>query len=187
EGRVVGEIKAQAIGAHKRAFLLRVIAEHLSERPMDQMCRRMVATSGAAALGINGQLSRSFVESTGNELSPMNNEPRDRSLSVLDAQRRHTSQQGYAGTNLPAAIAINTSARCNDFNVCRLCATRIDRIHQLAVVDQRHNRGFICVAVVPGKDDFFTRYQLKSLPVHRLDRAPSPTLRREPAHVPGFL
>ncbi len=58
EGGAVGEVEAQAIGGHQRAFLRDVGAERVPERPVQEVRGRVVATNVVAALGVDGELDR---------------------------------------------------------------------------------------------------------------------------------
>ncbi len=55
-GREVGEVEAQALGGHERALLGDVRAQDLTQRPVEEVGRRVVPADGVAALGIDGQL-----------------------------------------------------------------------------------------------------------------------------------
>ena len=54
----MAEIEAQAVGRDERALLGHVIAEHLAQRLVQEMGRRMVGAHGGAALVIDDQLQR---------------------------------------------------------------------------------------------------------------------------------
>ena len=54
----MAEVEAQAVGRHERALLGHVIAEHLAQRLVQQMGRRVVGADGRAALVIDDQLQR---------------------------------------------------------------------------------------------------------------------------------
>ena len=58
----VAEVKTQAVGGHERAFLLYVLAQHLTQRIMEDMRRSMVAHDRSAALSIH--LSGEFAGDT---------------------------------------------------------------------------------------------------------------------------
>ena len=54
----VAEVEAQAVGRDERALLGDVIAEHLAQRLVQEMRRRMVGADGRAARVIDGEFER---------------------------------------------------------------------------------------------------------------------------------
>ena len=50
DGREVGEVEAQTVGADPRALLLHVITQHLAKRPVEDVRRSVVPTDRSAAL-----------------------------------------------------------------------------------------------------------------------------------------
>ncbi len=58
EGLGMREVEAQAFGPDERALLRHVRAEHVLERRVQEMRRRVIGARGAALLGIDAQLDR---------------------------------------------------------------------------------------------------------------------------------
>ena len=54
--RVVAEVEAQAVGRDQRARLLHVLAEHLAQRPVQDVGAGVVAADGVAPLGVDGRV-----------------------------------------------------------------------------------------------------------------------------------
>ena len=54
----MAEIEPQAVRRHERSLLRHVVAEHLAQRLVQQMGRRVVGAHGGAALVIDDQLQR---------------------------------------------------------------------------------------------------------------------------------
>ncbi len=54
EGVGRAEVEAQAVGVDQRALLLHVLAEHLAQRPVQDVGAGVVATDGVAALDVDG-------------------------------------------------------------------------------------------------------------------------------------
>ena len=54
----MGEVKAQPLGIHQRAFLADMAAQHALERGMQQMGGAMIGAGGAAAFAVHLQVHR---------------------------------------------------------------------------------------------------------------------------------
>ena len=54
----MAEVEAQAVGRHERALLGDVIAEHLAQRLVQKMRRRVVGADRRAALAVDDELRR---------------------------------------------------------------------------------------------------------------------------------
>ena len=52
----VGEVEAQPLGVHQRAFLLDMIAQHLAQGRMHQVGRGVIERRGAAPIGVDPRL-----------------------------------------------------------------------------------------------------------------------------------
>ncbi len=89
EGPVVGEVEAEHVGADARALLLRVLAEHGAEGPVEDVGGRVVAARGAAR-GVVDQQRHLVADGEGAlaDHALVDHQARDRLLRVadLDAQ-----------------------------------------------------------------------------------------------------
>ena len=55
----VGEVEAQTVGADERALLLRLLAEHRAQRPVEEVRRRVVAPRRRAARVVDLEVTAS--------------------------------------------------------------------------------------------------------------------------------
>ena len=89
----VAEVEAQPVGRHQRALLLDVVAEHLAQRPVQDVGAGVVAADGVAALAVDAARRPSWPGL-------------DR---ALDAPRRVAVQAGQAvgGVDAPRAVPVS--------------------------------------------------------------------------------
>ena len=101
------EVEAQPIGRDQRAFLRDVIAEHLHERVIEQVCRRLVRADLLAARVVDLELDRvADCERAGLDLADQDERVTARLLGVVDPDLRAPRQDDACVADLAAGLGV---------------------------------------------------------------------------------
>ena len=152
---VVAEVETQPLGRHHRAGLLHVVAEHLAQRPVQQMCAGVVAAGGVALLDVDLRACDLIpLDGAADEGADVAHQTghRIRRVSDVDLSRGRENRSRVA--DLAAGLGVERCAVEEHF----YAGFGLDHIHDLRVVDLVHvvaeehrgADGVLDVAVSPG-------------------------------------
>ncbi len=129
------EVEAQAIGRHERAALRDVVAEHLAQRLVQKMRRRVVGADGRAAFAIDFQIDcLAVLEAAALDGAEVHEQPASLLLRVGDAEQRALGALDDAlVADLAAGLAIERRLVDDD----RRLIARLQRLGFLAALHQR--------------------------------------------------
>jgi hypothetical protein len=135
----VGEVEAQAVGCDQRALLGDVIAEHLAQRLVQEVGRRVVLADGAAASMIDlerqrrANLERALIDRAG-----MHEQVACLLLRLGDAERDPLAAHHAGIADLAAGLAVER--RLVQDHSAGLAL--LEGLDLLAVLDQRRDHAF---------------------------------------------
>src|SRR5689334_4421222 len=130
---VVREVEAEDVRTNPRALLLRMLAEHRAQSPVQEVRRRVVPPRRRASRVIDLEANPLHDRDRALLDKPLvHDEPRERPLRIRHANTTTVSADFSTVTNLPTALRVER----------RLLDDELDAIPRLRAIDER-TRGFV--------------------------------------------